>query len=107
MTASCNSIIIDFKRGATFSQPFRLLDDDIPVDLTGWTIDASIEDEDEGPIADLVVTIAGINATAAYPDDTSEWPLGLSSIDIKAVDPTTVIRYSQTFHYRILDNITP
>jgi len=98
----------EFKRGATFSPvvTYKTTDSSTnitsTVNLTGITISAKVASYDTGEVVE-VLTVTKLNQSTntgkftIASSDTSAWPLGVLTSDIKLTDASGNVIYSETF----------
>jgi len=103
------STSITYKRGDTFAPALAVTENNVAVDITGWTISSQIRTPDDVLVADLAVSnrdnAAGtytLSPTVDYPE--TGWPVGILHWDIQYNDGT--VFSTQTIVIRCEKDIT-
>lgn len=101
---------IAFKRGGDFLLNCALVDNGLPVPITGWQVDCWLRGKDgklvQRLVFDLVNADAGQYRLTAPPVQTSIWPVGDLDGDIRYLDGAGRVMHTATFSVDVLPAIT-
>jgi len=112
---SCDSekVVTEIKRGSTFAQDVTLVDEsDVIVNISGWDVSSDLK-ESAYDDALLSFTIdsgsfaSGIVGISASPSETLVLPADYSlEYDIKFIEPSGAIYYTETMYLKTSRHIT-
>lgn len=112
---SCQNEPLRFRRGATFdfSGPITVVlsaTGEPVTDLTGWTATSQIRKPDDTLIADIQATIftqEGKNYLRLFTTaSTASWPVGAAVMDVRYVDASGHVVFTETTHLIIEKTVT-
>ena len=102
--------IVTHYRGDTFSRPCTYVADDVPIDLTNYTIRCQLRTATGQKLSDLTVVKTGptlgqfvIGATFTV---CAAWPAGSHILDIEYTDAAGVRRSSSRFSLIVSEDVT-
>lgn len=99
---------LSIKRGDTFLFTASLSDDaGTPTNITGWTIDSHLRDDNDALVATLNVTVtnAALGQFTVRHDDTGGWPSRLVW-DLQYTDAAGVVRSTETIVLSVMADVT-
>lgn len=92
------------KQGATFIAEGRLKEDETALDISGYIIKSQVRQGNK-LVCDLNFSLLS-NTTYRLSGDTSAWPIGFLSCDVKYTTTTGQVLYTETFTIEIERRIT-
>jgi hypothetical protein len=111
MTCSNLKHIYVFKVGDAFNLPMRLLDENVPISLSGSVVITAALQTDKGryicdlvcvPYADQLVDTGWFYLNKS---DTSNWPIGEVALDVK-VNISNAYKHSVSFQFTTTSPVT-